>query len=313
MTGRPRSRRGGALALALVLTLAAGCGAGAGESPGGASLLVTRNFGASQVGAATVKQAPGSETVMRFLRRTFGVRTRYGGGFVQSINGLSGGSPGGRPVDWFFYVNGSEAAKGAAATELHDGDRVWWDRHDWSATMHIPAVVGSFPEPFRSGTDGRKLPVRVGCDPAAQAACDAVQSRLAAAGVKVGLSSLDAATDLQTLRVLVGRWSEVRRDDATRQLDRGPGASGVYARFTGGGAGLVVLNAAGRPARTLGAGAGLIAATRLGAQAPTWVVAGTDAAGALAAARALDERTLARRFALAVDGGARLPAPVEAP
>ncbi len=46
MTGRPRSRRGGALALALVLTLAAGCGAGAGESPGGASLLVTRNFGA---------------------------------------------------------------------------------------------------------------------------------------------------------------------------------------------------------------------------------------------------------------------------
>ena len=52
---------------------------------------------------------------MRFLERRFKVRTRFGGGFVQSIDGLSGGSAGGRPVDWFFYVNGIEAASGAAS------------------------------------------------------------------------------------------------------------------------------------------------------------------------------------------------------
>lgn len=305
-------RRAATLAAGLAAAALAGCGAGAGESPGGASIVVTRNFGDSTVGTAAVAEAPGGETVMRFLRRRFDVRTRYGGGFVQSINGLAGGTRAGRPVDWFFYVNGIEASEGAASVRLHAGDRIWWDLHDWGAAMRVPAVVGSYPEPFRSGADGKRLPVRIGCDTAARAACQEVERRLGDAGVPTGVSALNARTEADTLRVLVGRWSEVRRDDASRQLDRGPRASGVYARFGDGGRTLVVLDDAGRPARTLGAGAGLVAATRLEDQQPTWVVAGTDAAGALAAARALDERALAGRFALAVGPGSRLRVPLEA-
>ena len=46
---------------------------------------------------------------MRLLQRKFEVETRYGGGFVQEIDGVGGGREAGRPVDWFFYVNGIEA------------------------------------------------------------------------------------------------------------------------------------------------------------------------------------------------------------
>ena len=65
--------------------------------------------------------------------------------------------------------------------------------------------------------------------------------------------------------------------------------------------------------RRLGAGTGLIAATGEHEQQTTWVVTGTDAAGMLAAARALDAGTLSHRFALAVGPSLTLPLPVVPP
>src|ERR687895_2868297 len=129
-------RRALLLLLVLSATVAAsGCGLGAGESKeGGASLLVTRDFGSRQVGTADADPIPGGETVMRMLQRDFDVETRYGGGFVQQINGIAGGREDGRPVDWFYYVNGILADEGAAAHKLSPGDDVWWDHHDWGAS-----------------------------------------------------------------------------------------------------------------------------------------------------------------------------------
>ena len=69
---------------------------------------------------------------------------------MQSIDGLAKRAQRGRRLDWFYYVNGVEASRGAAATRLHTGDRVWWDRHDWSAAMRIPAVVGLVPRAVRA-------------------------------------------------------------------------------------------------------------------------------------------------------------------
>ena len=34
----------------------------------------------------------------------------------------------------------------------------------------------------------------------------------------------------EVLRILVGRWSEVRKDIAARQLEEGPEVSGVFAK-----------------------------------------------------------------------------------
>jgi hypothetical protein len=294
--------------------VAAGCGLGSGsDGPRAVTLTVTRDFGARTVGVASADRAPGGETVMRFLQRRFRVQTRFGGGFVQSIEGLSGTSAGGRRVDWFYYVNGIEASRGAAAWTLHRGDRVWWDRHDWGAAIGVPAVVGSFPEPFRSGSEGRRLPVRLSCTAGAGAACEEAERRLADAGVAAGRAALGSAGGEQVLRVLVGPWRGVRGDPVARRIERGAAASGVYARPAAGGRRLVALDQRGRPARVLAAGAGLVAATRLRDQQPTWVVTGTDPAGVLSAARSLTEPRLRNHFALALERGQPLRLPVEEP
>jgi hypothetical protein len=302
----------------LVLALAlgsAGCGVGAGDAMEGtgAQLTVTRDFGAEAMGTSRQEKIPAGETVMRLLQRKFDVETRYGGAFVQEIDGVGGGRHGGRPVDWFYYVNGIEAETGAAARRLAPGDRVWWDRHDWGAAMRIPAVVGSFPEPFLSGPQGKRVPVRIDCGASAQSACRKVQKRLEAAGAKVGGSStIGSQADSGVLRLLVGRWAEVRRDPAARRIEGGPKVSGVYALPSAKGDRIALLDPRGATVRTLGAGSGLVAATSFLDQQPTWVVAGTDAAGLETAAAALQETPLTDHFAIATETGPEIPLPLPA-
>src|SRR4051812_6943762 len=152
-----------ALVVACALALA-GCGLGAGQSGGDdVSLLVTRDYGSQTLGQVGPGPVQGAETVMRMLERNFKVDTRYSGRFVQSIEGLAGGSDDGRPVDWFYYVNGVEADKGAADVKIRPGDRIWWDHRDWGAAQRVPAVVGSYPEPFLHGNNGKTWPTRVEC------------------------------------------------------------------------------------------------------------------------------------------------------
>lgn len=251
---------------------------------------------------------------MSLLRRNASVSTRYGGGFVQSIDGLAGGTHAGAPWDWFYYVNGVEATKGAADTTVNAGDRVWWDLHDWSQTDDVPAVVGSFPEPFLAGIGGKRYPVRVECpDPSAKA-CRVVLARLRGIGVPAAAAALSGGEGSAILRVLVGPLSAISGDPAVKVIAQGPRSSGVYAYFTARGSTLGLLDADGHSVRKLGAGAGLVAATRYREQAPVWIVTGTDLAGVARAAEALDETSLRHRFALAVEAsGAKVALPLPNP
>jgi len=264
-------------------------------------LTITREFGARPLHAWRAPHVRGSETVMSLLMRNAKVATRYGGGFVQSIDGLAGGSERGQPVDWFYYVNGVEAPEGAAERNVRAGDRIWWDRHDWSQTDDVPAVVGSFPEPFLHGIEGKRLPVRVDCVNVRDTACTTVTSRLRAAGVPAGIAGIGASGGPQTLRVLVGPAAALlAQDPSAHALSGGPSASGVYARLAASGAALELLGADGRSVRTLRAGSGLIAATRSEQNAAEWVVTGTDTAGVERAAAVFGTPALRDRFALAV-------------
>jgi hypothetical protein len=247
---------------------------------------------------------------MRLLQRNAEVKTRYGGGFVQSINGLAGGRERGRPVDWFYYVNGIEAEEGAADRDVDDGDQVWWDRRDWGAAQRVPAVVGSFPEPFRTGSEGRRRPVRIECSDVQSKACDVVYQRFTDLKIVAARGGLGTSGGDETLRVLVGSWAELRDlDRVAETLADGPKVSGVFARFEAGGRRLVTLDSRGRDRRTLGPGTGLIAAGRDGDFPPTWLVTGTDAAGVEAAVLALDESALEGKYALAVSEERGLPLP----
>ena len=300
-------------ALALLCAALAGCGFGEGSSTGEVTLTVTRDFGAERLHEGVDQEvASEGDTVMRLLQDAYDVETRYGGGFVQEVDGVRGGRVDGKRADWFYYVNGVEASVGAAERRVSAGERVWWDHHAWEAAQRVPAVVGSFPEPFATGLEGKRFPVKLVCLGAAERSCDEVSTRLEEAGVRaVSRSVLEQSGGPEVLRVIVGPWADVRRDGILRRLERGPGDSGVFARPATGGDEIELLDADGRPARTLGAGGGLVAATSVEGQAPTWVVTGTDEVGVAAAAAALTEERLEQRFALAVDGGNDVPLPVD--
>ena len=247
---------------------------------------------------------------MSLLERNYEVKTRFGGGFVESVDGHSGGTQSGEPIDWFYYVNGVQAPKGAADTNVDGGDRIWWDLHDWSQTDSIPAVVGSYPAPFVGGIEGKRYPVRVECAEPSGSACATVHARLSALGVPVAGAAVSDEEEQLTLRVLVGPYSKLGDSFSVHDVGAGPRYSGVYARFAGGGRVLELLDPGGAVARKLGAGAGLIAATRYSQEAPVWLVTGTDAAGADRAAGSLSERALHDSFALAIEpSGTPTPLP----
>jgi hypothetical protein len=160
----------------LVAALAAGCGAG---TKGSAAVWVTRDRGAHVL---LVAKVPAGLTAMQALRRVTKVKTRYGGRFVQSIDGLSGSATAQR--DWFYFVNGYEADRGAAEYRLHDGDVEWWDYRSWAAgEATVPVVVGAFPEPFLHGYAGKRLSALVvsGDPQAARAVAKVLHARVAGA------------------------------------------------------------------------------------------------------------------------------------
>jgi Domain of unknown function (DUF4430) len=288
-----------------------GCGVGLGPGRGTSdvNVTVTRGFGSTEVGSITRAKVPGSETVMRMLERSFQVQTRYGGGFVESIDGHAGDSS---HLDWFYYVNGIEAPQGAATTAVHQGDRIWWDLHDWTATDSVPAVVGSYPEPFVRGINGKRFPTTLECANDVGAACKQASADLNSIGVPVASQLLGTGSGQDTLGVLVGTWNDLRVALAGSLIEQGPKASGVYAKFGGPDQrSLELLNPAGAVVRTLTGNVGLIAATAQGGSTPTWLITGTDPAGVAAAAAAMTPARLRDHFALAVQGSTDLPVPLE--
>jgi hypothetical protein len=299
------AHRSPAAAITLLCALGvAACGLGSGPSVGDVQITVTRDYGSKVLLQQGERDAPESETAMRVLDRNADISTRYGGGFVQSINGLAGASEGSRRFDWFFYVDGVESPVGSADYPLHGGYRVWWDYRDWTAAMRVPAVVGSYPEPFLHGYEGERHPVQVRCLGGGPA-CRLARARVRGAGVDGGKGSGDP------IRVLVGPWKRVRSDAAASLIERGPADSGVFADFLRAG-GAWRLQPLDRAGQTAGAPrrAGLVAAIRDGDNPPTWVVTGSNVADATGAARLLDAADLRDRYAVATRGGHPMPLPV---
>jgi Domain of unknown function (DUF4430) len=300
------------IALALVAVVAlAGCGVGPGKklSGGGAQLEITRDFGQRQLYTTSVPEIRKDQTVMRLLESKRKVKLRYGGKFVDGIDGLDSTNSGGHR-DWFYFVNGIEAPVGAADRTLSPGDVVQWDYRNWDAAMRVPAIVGAYPEPFLRGSEGKRLPVRIECADPGTGACEEVETRLSALGVPAAASVLGSSAGPKTLRVVVAPWSKLRTlSGAVGTLDGPPSGSGVFARFSADGRSLELLDEHGRPARKAPPGSGLVAATATEGSQPVWVITGLTDTGVEAAARALDKNTLRNAFAVAVtpQGKVRLP------
>ncbi len=143
------------------LFLLAGCGGAAGEGQGTAQLWVTRDRGAELLVGVQVEAG---QTLMRALDSESNLKTRYGGRYVQSVNGIDGSLR--QQRDWFWFVNGYEGDRSAASYELRDGDVAWVDYRAWEREGEARVVVGAFPEPLLHGYAGKSRPVAIRFDPA---------------------------------------------------------------------------------------------------------------------------------------------------
>jgi hypothetical protein len=292
---RSLARSGAAIGALLAALALAGCGIGLG--PPAVRLVVTRDFGSRVLSHSGPLKAGSNETVLGLLQAHDAVVAGSSPYFVQSIAGVPAGQEGGGSVRWFAYVNGVAVARRLVKTTVNPGDHVWWDLN--AAAKEVPAVVGSYPEPFLNGLEGKRLPVRIECASASGSACRTVIARLRALSVPAAVSAIGSGAAPETLRVMVAPWSGLEGVLA-QELEGGPSSSGVYARFSQRGRQLELLDQEGTATQTLTSGAGLIAALLAPKEAPVWVITGTDEAGVDRAAHALDEATLANRFAVAL-------------
>ena len=183
-----------ALVALTVLVLLAGCG-GAGEEEGPAQLWVTRDRGAVLLVDAEVDAG---QTLLRALAAEADVETRYGGRFIQSVNGLAGSLSEQR--DWFWFVNGYEGDRSAASYRLRDGDVAWLDYRGWEREGEARVVVGAFPEPFLHGYEGRTRPVAIRYEPALAQRAGALARQLGEADLQAFPAPVPDGSNVLELR-----------------------------------------------------------------------------------------------------------------
>jgi hypothetical protein len=255
----------------LAALLLAGCGP-SDEADEGVSITVTRDFGREQVSTERLPQLEDGATAADLLREA----------------GAAGAGS--------LFVNGVKPAEPPADYELSPGEHLQLDE----SRSRTRAIVGSFPEPFLHGLDGRKRPVRVECDDAEADYCKDAKDALGDAGVPVSGSSIGAPGTENVTRLVVAKWPAARIVRGGHTLEVGPAQSGVYARFTSDA--LELLDADGEVVRQAAPGTALIAALRPRADELLWLVTSLDDAGLAAGVDALNSNALRNAFAVAVTG-----------
>ncbi len=285
------------------------------SGPAQARVIVTTYFGAHILLDAVVGIDEGT-TAMEALASLAETRTAYGGGFVQSINGVGGGAS---KADWFYYINGLTARTGGMEYTLSDGDVEHWDYHPWSAYEGLSAIMGSFPCAFVNGYGGERRPSLVAYEPEYAGEAADISAFLRAAGAtEVSTVSLAQLTREQTasshLVLLAGPDALAVREMFDKRSRLGISVSldgGVLRAFA----------ASGDEEAVYEGSAGVLAATQnpwnpkgTGAcENVVVVVSGCDEAGVRAAARALTyspERYLTWCGVVVTPDGDVLPVPV---
>ncbi|MDO9409664.1 hypothetical protein [Patulibacter sp.] len=320
-----RVRQLAALAVVLMAgAVATGCGQ-VDETGAGVRVLITTDQGARTVLDRPGVRASDDEPALEVLRRA--AKTEVDGrGAVTSIDGRR--ASGDRR--WTLWLNGSPMRSGALAatkqdvnlqqlpvldtvrtTKVSEGDTIWLDL---GASPVVPrGVVGTFPEPFLHGQEGKRWPVRVECGEERAQACRMVRDALVRYGIPAVSNLVRTSYNPGSARIAVGTWVQLREDPSLGLAERGARTTGIPVVPAKDGRSIGLTGADGRVTRTLGAGSGAIFAARWRDEPPSWAVTGTDDAGVLRAAGALDETVLKKRFAVGVDDrGAVIGVPSQA-
>lgn len=256
-------------------------------SPYHVDLIVTRDFGHTKMFGKNVGLVK-DEVGMEVMFRNLDIQTAYGGGFVNSINDLESkftfytGSER-KKQDWFYWVNGILAPIGIAEYKPQTGDVVWWDYHDWSMTMFIPAIIGSYPQPFKNGFLGQNPGTVIMYTEELKDSAEKLKESLINQGVKeVDVTPYDsvALENPKKYYILLGEWYDLATESKLLQkTNKKSKLVGVYAKFEDDK--LHSLNFKGKIIKSYDKKAGAIYATAggMGSTIPVWLVTGIDSEG----------------------------------
>ncbi len=270
-------------------------------------MVVTRDFGRDLILEQEIELEAGT-SAMAALQMVADVETKYGGGFVSSINGISSEYAGANQskTDWFFYINGIAGNTGAGDYILRAGDIEHWDFRAWNYHQFVPAIIGDFPQPFQSGYQDKLKPTAVVYEEAFSSEAEALAERLNKYGVtEISAVRCDLLTDeaRENSNLII-----VALPDNTliSELNKAHKKLGFYVYFDQ--RELITLDAEGSPSWKYSEACGLIQATQnswnpngVGSgENVVWMVTGTDVDGARSAAQALVNNDVELRNAFAV-------------
>lgn len=261
------------------------------KSPYNVDLRVTTDFGQKKVFAKNVGMVK-DEVGMEVLFRNLDIQTAYGGGFVNAINGIESkytfytGSDR-KKLDWFYWVNGILAPIGVGEYRPQAGDVIWWDYHDWSVTMFIPAVIGSYPQPFKSGFQGKNPGTVIMYTENYADEAEKLKKSLQKQGVsQIDVAKFDASSieNPKKYYILLGVWDDLVKDgnvggkNLLEDINKKNKLIGVNSKFEDGK--VHALDFKGKTISSYTEGGAIFAyAAGMGSTKPIWVVTGTNDAG----------------------------------
>ena len=271
-----------------------------------ATVVVTRDFGRELILEQKI-EIEADTSAMAALQMVADVETKYGGGFVSSINGISSKYEGENKSkkDWFFYINGIASNIGARDYILRNGDVEHWDFRVWSYQQFIPAIIGDFPQPFWGGYQDKLKPTSVVYEEAFSAEAESVTEKLKGYGVtEVSAIRYDLLSDeakRNSNLIIIA----IPDNMLISELNNAHKRLGFYVYI--GQNELTVLDAEGNPSGKFGEGCGLIQATQnlwnpkgVGSgENVVWMVTGTDVNGVRSAAEVLTNNNDGLRHAFA--------------
>ncbi len=249
---------------------------------GTVKLLVTRNFGSQILFQETVKVEE-NWTIMDLLKAKMKVETRYGGGFIDSINGLKSSSAGlsGEMQDWFYYVNGICPDVGGLDYKINPGEVIWWDYHVWKAGFANAAVIGCYPEPFLHGYNGQMKTTIIMCLTDDLERGKRLEQSLKARGVKsVKVIQIDEGllSKRQEPTIVLGEWEKLKQIPFMQDFNQAYKRNGTGVHFNE--KKLELIDIQGQVVQTREkAGVITAAGSGLGDTCPLWIVSGTDNEG----------------------------------
>lgn len=261
-------------------------------APPSVTVVVTGDFGKTLILEREV-EIGGDTSAMAALQAVAVVETKYGGGFVSSINGIGSENEGNGQKDWFYYINGISSNVGARDYTLKDGDIEHWDFRDWSYHQLIPAIIGDFPQPFPGGFQDSAPPALVVYEEAFSGQASALVDKLKEYGIAevsaIECDELSDSTKGNSNLVIMA----LAENPLISELNQAHDKLGFYAYFEDNQ--LIILDAGGEISQNPGNECGLIQATQnpwnskgIGAgENVVWMITGISAAGVAGAAEAL--------------------------